>query len=496
MVSLPFLESFDMKSLLLFILAFLLILDYLKNKNSLNFPSGPLALPFLGNILDIASPQPHIYLTKLGKAYNNIFSMRIGQQKMILLTGYKMVKEALVNQTDNFVDRPYSPLAERIYSGNGGLFTSNGNLWKKQRRFALSTLRNFGLGKKTMELAICEESHFLLDEMDRHKGQAFDPSGLFNNAVSNIICQLVFGQRYDYADYDFQQMLKYTSEAIHLEGSIWGRLYESFPNIMKHLPGRHNVIFSNYEHISEFIKKNLDKHKANLDPSNPRDYMDSFLIEKENSHDPADGFSDKNLVRCTLDLFLAGTETTTTSLGWALIYLAKNPEIQDKVQEEIDRVIGQSRQPGMADKPNMPYTEAVIHEILRRGDIVPLSGPRVAAKDTTLGGYAIPKGTTIMPILHSVLFDEDEWETPNSFNPQHFLDKEGKFVRRDAFLAFSAGKRVCLGEQLARMELFLFFTCLFQKFRFSEVEGEELDTEGILGVTLTPRPYKIHAKAR
>ncbi|KAL6486149.1 hypothetical protein MHYP_G00055410 [Metynnis hypsauchen] len=102
----------------------------------------------------------------------------------------------------------------------------------------------------------------------------------------------------------------------------------------------------------------------------------------------------------------------------------------------------------------------------------------------------------LMPILHSVLFDENEWETPNSFNPEHFLDKEGKFVRRDAFLLFSAGKRVCLGEQLARMELFLFFVGLFQKFRFSTVEGAQLSTEGVIGVTLTPRPFKIYAKAR
>ncbi|XP_072537940.1 cytochrome P450 2N13 [Salminus brasiliensis] len=422
--------------------------------------------------------------------------MRIGQEKVVFVTGYKMVKEALVTQADNFVDRPYSPLSERIYSGNGGLFVSNGNMWRVQRRFALSTLRNFGLGKKTMELAICEESRFLLDEMDSQKGEAFDPAGLFIKAVSNIICQLVFGQRFDYADHNFQLMLTYTSEALLLEGSIWAQFYESFPSIMKHLPGRHNVIFRNYEFVCEFIRKNLDKHKACLDPSNPRDYMDSFLIEKQNAHDPADGFTDDNLVRCTLDLFLAGTETTTTTLRWSLIYLVKNPEVQDKLQEEIDSVIGQSRQPSMADKPNMPFTEAVIHEILRRGDIVPLNVMRVALKDTTLGGHFIPKGTRLMPILHSVLFDEEEWETPNSFNPQHFLSKDGNFVRRDAFLPFSAGKRVCLGEQLARMELFLFLVCLFQKFRFSGVEGVPFDTEGIMGVTRTPRPFKIYAKAR
>ncbi|XP_066532435.1 cytochrome P450 2N13 [Hoplias malabaricus] len=489
-------ENFDLKGLLLILAAFLLIVEYLKNKSSLNYPPGPFALPFLGNIFNMDSKQPHIYLTKLGKTYNNVFTLSIGREKTVFVTGYKTVKEALVTKAENFVDRPYSPIAVRVYSGNGGLFSSNGEMWKKQRRFALTTLRNFGLGKKTMELAICEENRFLQNEMDRQKGMAFDPTGLFNNAVSNIICQLVFGQRFDYYDHDFQLMLSYISEAVQLEGSTWGRFYESFPAIMKHLPGRHNVIFRNYKLVSEFLRKNLIKHKTDLDPSNPRDYMDSFLIEKENYHDPSEGFNEDNLVRCTLDLFVAGTETTSTTLRWGLLYLIKHPDIQDKVQEEIDRVIGQSRQPSMADKANMPYTEAVIHEILRRGDIVPLNGPRVASKDTTIGECIIPKGTTVVPVLHSVLFDENEWETPSSFNPEHFLDKDGRFVRRDAFLPFSAGKRVCLGEQLARMELFLFFVGLYQKFSFSTVEGTQLDTEGIAGITLTPRPFKIYANAR
>uniref|UniRef100_A0A4W4FUE1 Cytochrome P450, family 2, subfamily N, polypeptide 13 n=1 Tax=Electrophorus electricus TaxID=8005 RepID=A0A4W4FUE1_ELEEL len=495
--TLALLTCLDVKGFLLFLVVFLVVMDYLKNKNPPNYPPGPFALPFLGNIFNRDSRQPHIYFTKLGnKTYNNIFALQTGRNKMVFITGYKMVKEALVNQAENFVDRPYSPLAMRIYSGNGGLFVSNGEMWKKHRRFALSTLRNFGLGRKTLEVAICEESCFLQDEMDRQKGEAFDPAALFNNAVSNIICQLVFGQRFDYADHNFQLMLKYLSEAVYLEGSVWAQLYEAFPAIMKHLPGSHNTLFSNYKAIYKFIGKNLAKHKEELDPSNPRDYMDCFLIEKENSHNPSEGFTEENLFRCTLDLFAAGTETTTTALRWGFIYLIKYPQIQDKVQAEIDKVIGSSRQPCMADRPNMPYTDAVIHEILRKGDIVPLNGPRVAKNDTTLGGYFIPKGTVLMPILHSVLFDENEWETPHSFNPGHFLDNEGRFVRRDAFLPFSAGKRVCLGEQLAWMELFLFFVSLFQKFRFSTVEGVQLDMEGFVGTTRVPCPFKIYAKER
>ncbi|KAJ8388424.1 hypothetical protein AAFF_G00133000 [Aldrovandia affinis] len=407
-----------------------------------------------------------------------------------------MVKEALVTQADNFVDRPPSPMGDRLYSGNG-IFLSNGYRWKKQRRFALTTLRNFGLGKKSLESVICEESRFLQEEIEREQGNPFDPHLLLNNSVSNIICFMVFGHRFDYSDHNFQILLKLLFETVQLDSSIWAQLYEAFPTVMKYLPGPHNDIFSHYQEISDFVRGELEKHKEDRDPSSPRDYIDSFLAEIENNtHDPEAGFEETNLILCALDLFLAGTETTSTTLRWALVYMMKYPDIQEKVQAEIDQVIGQSRQPTMADRANMPYTDAVIHEVQRMGNIVPLNALRMANKDTTLGGYFIPKGTSVLTNLTSVMFDKTMWETPDTFNPGHFLDSDGKFMKRDAFLPFSAGKRVCLGEQLAKMELFLFFIFIFQKFSFSPPQGVEISLEAKFGTTLTPVPFKICATPR
>ncbi|KAK9519203.1 hypothetical protein VZT92_021944 [Zoarces viviparus] len=98
--------------------------------------------------------------------------------------------------------------------------------------------------------------------------------------------------------------------------------------------------------------------------------------------------------------------------------------------------------------------------------------------------------------LASVLFDKTEWETPDTFNPGHFLDAERKFVKKEAFLPFSAGKRVCPGEGLARMELFLFLVGLLQKFSFSVPDGVELSTEAVTGTIRAPHPFKVYAKAR
>lgn len=245
------------------------------------------------------------------------------------------------------------------------------------------------------------------------------------------------------------------------------------------------------------MKKKIDDHLADYDPSASRDYIDCFLAEMEKrKDDEAAGFNLERLCFCSLDLFIAGTETTSTTLYWGLLYMIKYPEIQRKVQEEIDRVVGSSRQPSVADRENMPYTDAVIHETQRFGNIIPFNLGRCATKDTQINDYSIPKGTMVVGFLTSVLFDETEWETPHSFNPGHFLDEEGKFRRREAFLPFSLGKRVCLGEQLGRMELFLFFTSLLQRFSFSAPDGVEPSLDYKLGTTLSPKPYQLCAIPR
>ncbi|KAK6320589.1 hypothetical protein J4Q44_G00096960 [Coregonus suidteri] len=196
----------------------------------------------------------------------------------------------------------------------------------------------------------------------------------------------------------------------------------------------------------------------------------------------------EQLARMELFLFftcLLQRFTFTPPQGWELGLEGQ------KVQVEIDEVIGSARQPSMDDRAEMPYTYAVIHEIQRFGNIVPFTPPRVASKDTTVAGYLVPKGTMVLPMLKPILQDRNEYATPDQFNPGHFLDKNGRFVKKDNFIPFSIGKRMCPGEQLARMELFLFFTCLLQRFTFTPPQGWELGLEGQVGIISGPKPFKI-----
>lgn len=473
--------------------AVLVAVDLIKNARPQNFPPGPPGVPFLGNIF---TGLDYNTISKLSQEYGPVFSLRRGTERMVFVSGYKMVKEALVNQLDSFTERPVVPLFHVIFKGLG-IALSNGYLWKKQRKFANTHLRYFGEGQRTLEKYIEQECRFLCESVKEEQGKPFNPQATIATAVSNIICSVVFGHRFEYSDERFRRVLQLDTEAVLAAGSPYAQLYDVLPGLMKHLPGPHQTVHRNYRQILEFLSQEIQKHQEDLNPDDPRDYVDVYLGEMEKKkQDPLAGFNMDTLLVCTLDLVEAGTETTATTLRWALVLMMNYPEIQEKVQAEIDVVIGQSRQPTLTDRPDMPYTDAVIHEVQRFGNIVPLGFPKMASKDTTLGGYFIPKATVSTINLSSVLFDENEWETPHKFNPEHFLDSEGHFQRRDAFLPFSAGKRVCLGEHLARMQLFLFFASLLQRFTVKAPPGEMPSLIGVQGFTNSPEQFRMMAVPR
>ncbi|XP_034559713.1 cytochrome P450 2J2-like [Notolabrus celidotus] len=488
--------DWDVRSLLIFIAVFILTTDYIKNRRPASFPPGPLALPIVGNMFSVDHNKAHESMTQLAGKYGDVYSLRMGQEWIVVLNGYEVLKEALVTQGDSLADRPSLPLQNDISNGLGVVFSS-GHLWKQQRRFTLSTLRYFGFGRKSLEPVILDEFTNCAKDIQSYKGKPFNPRLIVGNAVSNIICSLVFGHRFEYNDQRFKQLLSWFETALQLEASIWVQFYNSFPLLMRRLPGPHQTILNIWDNVRDFLREELKEHKQNWDPSDLRDYIDCYLKEIQTSKGQADNtFEEENLLMCVLDLFVAGSETTSTTLRWSFLYMAKYPEIQEKVQAEIDRVIGQSRQPSMDDRVNLPYTDAVLHEVQRIGNIAPLSLPHMNNKDIQLGGYTVPKGSTIITNLTSVLFEKNQWETPNTFNPGHFLNEEGKFVKPAAFMPFSAGKRLCLGENLARMELFLFFTSFMQHFTFSMPAGVEPVTDYLYGVTLAPWQYEICATSR
>ncbi|XP_004607355.3 cytochrome P450 2J2-like [Sorex araneus] len=483
------------RTLLLGAVAFLFFAYFFRKRRPQNCPPGPPRWPILGNFFQVDFAQSHLHIQQFVKKYGNVISMEFGDMYSVLITGLPLIKEALVEHDQHFRNRPVTPIRERVFKENG-LIMSNGQTWKEQRRFTLTTLRNFGLGKKSLEERIQEEAYYLVEFIKEENGQPFDPQFKINNAVSNIICSVTFGERFEYQDEKFQGLLRMLDEVICLETSIWCQLYNIFPRIMNLLPGSHQTLFNNWENLKLFVAEIIENHKKDWNPDETRDFIDAYLKEVEkHKNDTSSSFDEENLIYTTLDLFFAGTETTSTTLRWALLYMALYPDIQEKVHAEIDRVIGQMQQPSMALRESMPYTHAVVHEVQRMGNIIPLNVPRAVAADTTLAGYHMPKGTLVLTNLTALHKDPAEWATPDTFNPEHFLEN-GQFKKREDFLPFSIGKRACLGEQLARTELFVFFTSLMQKFTFRAPDSEQLSQKFRMGITIAPVKYRICALPR
>ncbi|NXA89066.1 CP2DH protein, partial [Melanocharis versteri] len=437
---------------------------------------------------------------QLQKKFGNIFSLQNCWTNLVVLNGYKTVKEALVHKSEDFADRPYFPIYEHMGYGKnseGIVLGRYGHVWKELRRFALSTLRNFGMGKKSLEERVVEEAGFLCSAIKSEEGKSFDIHVLVSNVFCNMICSIVFGDRFDYSDETFKKLSRLFQKALDEETGFLPQLLNVVP-ILVRIPGVPQRVFRAQKELMDFIDVLIEKHTKTWDPAYTRDLTDVFLKEMEKGKAAEEnGFHYGNLRLVTADLFTAGSETSSTTLRWALLYMLLHPEIQSKVQAEIDKVIGRERAPTMKDQASMPYTNAVIHEVQRFGDVVPLGLPHMTYRDTELQGFFIPKGTTVMINLSSVLKDETVWEKPNEFYPEHFLDAKGQFVKPEAFLPFSAGRRACPGEQLARMELFLFFTTLLQKFTFVLPEDQPRPREdGHFALTNSPHTYLLRALPR
>lgn len=443
-------------------------------------PPGPRPLPFLGNILQI---DPKGFLKSflaLRDKYGDVFTIYLGPQPAVVLCGYKAVKEALMDQAEAFSGRGPVAIVDPIFQGTGMLF-SNGKCWKVLRRFSLATMKDFGMGKRSIEERIKEEAQCLVEELRKSQGTYLDPTSLFHSISANIICSIVFGERFPYHDVQFLQLLHLLNEIFTIVSSFYSQVFELLSGILKHFPGTHMHLYSKVQKIKDFIIKNVEMHRKTLDASSPRDFIDSFLLQmdKERS-DPQSEFHEKNLIHTVLSLFFAGSESTSTTLRYALLLLLKNPDVTKKVQAEIDRVIGPHRLPALEDRAKMPYTDAVIHEIQRFSDLAPIGLPHCVIKDTRFRGYHIPKDTSVYIIMSSVLHDPLHFEKPDDFYPGHFLDAEGNFKKQEAFIPFSMGKRICIGESLARAELFLFFTSILQNFSLGSSKAPE-------DIDLTPR---------
>ncbi|XP_041477517.1 cytochrome P450 2U1-like [Lytechinus variegatus] len=475
-------------SIFLGIIAFVMCLWFVRRPK--NLPPGPWTLPLIG--YRFKDGLVHESYATLAKKYGPIFSVGRGMFLFVVLNDKESVKQALVKSGEFFSHRFVpGPVNWSIPDDKktASIVWSNGKPWDDQRKFSLPALRFFGFGKRSLVPQINLEARCLAEEIRSHRGQPFDPADLLNKASSNVIAQLVFGRRYEYGDVEFVRILRMMRDILALIRD--DELVNVFEPLI-HTPG-YKPFREKVNNLMDFSRSLLMAHRETFQDDHIRDFVDAFFADEISQNYTLDHFA-----RMVLDIFTAGTDTTAVTTLWGMLYLALHPDIQTRVQNELDAVVGHGRQPTMDDRANLPYCHATLMEIMRIRPVLPLSLPHMTSADVTLGPYTIPKGTIVIPNLWAVHHDPKDWCEPHEFNPDRFLIADGQtVVKNEAWMPFSVGRRDCLGQQLAKMEAFLLFTNLFQQFEFKLPPDQPTHTmRGQSGLTMPPESYKIRAFER
>ncbi|EFX83753.1 hypothetical protein DAPPUDRAFT_301662 [Daphnia pulex] len=465
------------------------------------FPPGPKGLPLLGCLLSVSQWHPgcsFMGLLELYYRYGPVCGFYIGPQPVISISGYEACKEAFMNE--NLNGRPDNGPARMKSKGKRmGVMLVDGDFLTIQKRFTLHHLRDIGFGRQNMESLVSKEVAVLLADMKRQfhdEGNIFEFKNYFNISLVNALWVMLASARFERDDPRLKSLVELfdvvfrSGDIVRVAFPCPAILMKLFPAVFAKL-GRMDLL----KEVWKFIEEAIDEHKQN--PSvEPRDFIDVYLKEVEKNND--DSFSEEQLISLIFDLFIAGGDTTGNSIGFVLLYLIHHPDVQRKMQEELDSVCGSSM-PTLAQQiSSLPYTEAVLLEASRLSSIVPFSIPHYALKDTQLQGNTIPKGSIVQINLYSVHLDENYWNDPEKFQPERHLSADGTTViKSDRILPFGAGKRICLGESLARNTLYLFVTSLVKSFQFQAIPNEPLPTlDPRMGFVQVYAPFKAVIKSR
>ncbi|KAG8235108.1 hypothetical protein J437_LFUL015535 [Ladona fulva] len=510
--------------------------------------SGPPWLPVVGSLpsLVISSKKGSGFLCETLSAMSEkyacpLLGIRVGKDRMVILCNTESAKEVLGRE--EFDGRPTGPFFEtRTWGSRKGVMIVDGAFWQEQRRFVLRHLKDFGFGRRTMEelvqVEVAEMAKFLMSEISKGTKQGAQGEycgetvrvtvessqqqplaaereqksegkreavlwlhDAFGVSVLNALWSMMAGVRYEPDDKELRRLQTLLTQ-LFATIDVTGCPFSHFPFLRYCAPGMsgYRQFVETHQNIWEFLFAELERHKNTFKSGYCRDFMDAYLeqmeIERKEGRLDSD-YNDEQLVAICMDLFMAGSETTSKALGFAFLYLIVHPEVQRKARAEIEAVVGRDRLPALSDRSKMPYIEAIVLESLRLFVGRSFGLAHRSLRDTTLQGYHIPKDTMLVVCFSNILMNNEFWGDAKSFRPERFLDADGNVNLPDCMLPFGFGKRRCLGESLAKSNIFLFIAVLLQQFEFTLPEGDKVPPLcGREGLTPTPYPFRARITQR
>ncbi|XP_061524567.1 steroid 17-alpha-hydroxylase/17,20 lyase [Phycodurus eques] len=453
-------------------------------------------LPVVGSLPWIAgATPPHLFFMQLGHRYGPLFELYLGPHRTVVVNAHAHAKEVLLQRGRDFAGRPSMVTTDLLTRGGKDIaFSDFSPLWKLHRRLVHTSFTLFGEGSSRLQDIVLSEVDGLCVELLSSDGRGFDPSIAVTTAVTNVVCTLVFGSTYRHGDGELQEVMRYNDGIVR--NITRGGLVDIF-SWMKVFPNASlRELRACISVRDRLLTQKLREHKEVLSEGDPQDLLDALLKGKGSPGSDGVPITDDHVLMTAAEAFGAGVETTSTTLLWILAYLLHHPEVQVRAQKELDEEVGE-RAVCAADRGRLPYLDSIINEGMRIRPVSPVLIPHIAMIDSRIGCHAIRRGTRVLVNMWAIHHHPDHWDRPDLFMPDRFLDDQGRRVTPPCFLPFGAGPRVCVGESLARMELFLFLSSMLQRMSFMLPDGASPpNLQGRLGVVLQPLPYKVAVRSR
>ncbi|XP_046639122.1 cytochrome P450 2U1-like isoform X2 [Daphnia pulicaria] len=468
-----------------------------QNRKTYRLPPGPKQNLIFGNLMElihstfIQGEPAFVKFSQWAFQTGPICYLRFFRQRVVVISDARVAQRLCVHQADKFTERPPGLFLARVLKNKGIVF-NDGPSWKEHRTFLTHEFRKYGFGKQSMEQRIQYVVDEYLHQIGKTNGENHDPHPNIATAVYNIIWTIISGDKFKWGDPFLQKVIKNLEtnlQAVELTGphnyviilTLWHLIWHNCVRLWLIVSTR-MVYFKQL--IGKFRKYREETSSSEVEESMMYDYL--VKMQELKSSGTSTHFTETQLLWLVSDLFIAGGETTITTIRWILLCLAKYPQGQERVRQEIINAFGRDSTPTYAQRTQLPYTEAFINEVLRLGGVAPGMW-RNTSQDATYENYDIPKDTWVLLHFWAMSNNKDQWDEVKEFQPERFLNDEGMFCKNENLLAFSTGRRECPGQGLAQMELFLFTVGILQKFKVALPAGEDVDIRsGHFGVTYTP----------
>ncbi|KAL3092807.1 hypothetical protein niasHT_030410 [Heterodera trifolii] len=434
-----------------------------------NFPPGPTPLPIFGNLIAIhLSGAGELAFKKWAKEFGPIYTYWIGELPVICVADYEQMAQIFQKDAENYANRYIFPI-QRMAPTPPFRTSRAARFWAGKEFDAAESERKKEGGKQCCTpglLQIFEELKAMFAKIDlsidRSENNEINLAEFVEHSIASIVNQFLFGVKFDEKNaadfYEIKQMMDEHSGEVGGHSLFW--MYILWPDLLRNVPwfrGKRLQLEERVANFHRYFEKRIFERQAKMEnPINlekpSSDYVEAYLKEKawrdaagENGHQFESTYQ---LGMMCFDLWITGQETVVSVLSWGIALLLNNGEPLAKMCEEIDQLIssetvteGRRRMITVADKAHLPYTCAVTNEILRCANIAPQNFIRSVATDVRLAnGFVLRRGTCILPQISVVLCDERVFPEPEKFNPDRFLDGNGKLRRYDQLIPFSIGK--------------------------------------------------------